>query len=141
MKCPICHGPLKGEAYCPNCGQAITYEGIKQTYSDITLVPSEVKKWNWGAFTFNIFWGIGNKTYLPLLCFIPYFNLIWIFVCGFKGNEWAWKSGKFNNVEDFLAVQETWNRAGFVSFIIALIACGVSILLFFLSFLTSAFFS
>ena len=43
MKCPICHGPLKGEAYCPNCGQAITYEGIKQTYSDITLVPSEVK--------------------------------------------------------------------------------------------------
>lgn len=141
MKCPICHGPLKGEAYCPNCGQAITYEGIKQTYSDITLVPSEVKKWNWGAFTFNIFWGIGNKTYLPLLCFIPYFNLIWIFVCGFKGNEWAWKSGKFNNVEDFLAVQETWNRAGFVSFIITLIACGVSILLFFLSFLTSAFFS
>ena len=36
MKCPICHGPLKGEAYCPNCGQAITYEGIKQTYSDIS---------------------------------------------------------------------------------------------------------
>lgn len=123
MKCPICHGPLKGEAYCPNCGQAITYEGIKQTYSDITLVPSEVKKWNWGAFTFNIFWGIGNKTYLPLLCFIPYFNLIWIFVCGFKGNEWAWKSGNYsvNDIEKFLMIQNTWNRGGLAKFIIGLI--------------------
>ena len=112
-----------------------------QTAYTTSSVPPEIKKWNWGAFTFNLFWGIGNYNYLPLLCLIPFFNFIWVFVCGAKGNEWAWKSGKFNNVEDFLAVQETWNRAGFVSFIITLIACGVSILLFFLSFLTSAFFS
>ena len=30
-------------------------------------VPQEVKGWNWGAFMFNVMWGIGNKTYLPLL--------------------------------------------------------------------------
>ncbi|MGL5898500.1 MAG: ribonuclease G, partial [Lactobacillaceae bacterium] len=36
-----------------------------------TIVPAEVKGWNWGAFMYNIFWGIGNKTYLPLLCLIP----------------------------------------------------------------------
>ncbi|MBC8580583.1 ribonuclease G [Lachnospiraceae bacterium NSJ-12] len=89
----------------------------------MTLVPSEVKKWNWGAFTFNIFWGIGNKTYLPLLCLIPYFNLIWIFVCGFKGNEWAWKSGNYsvNDIEKFLMIQNTWNRGGLAKFIIGLI--------------------
>lgn len=50
-------------------------------------VPEEIKKWNWGAFSLNILWGIGNKTYLPLLCLIPFFNLVWIFVCGIKGNE------------------------------------------------------
>lgn len=111
-----------------------------QTAYTTSSVPPEIKKWNWGAFTFSLFWGIGNYNYLPLLCLIPFFNFIWVFVCGAKGNEWAWKTGKFNNVEDFLAVQETWNRAGFVSFIITLIACGVSILLFFLSFLTSTFF-
>lgn len=52
-------------------------------------VPNEIKGWNWGAFMFNFIWGIGNKTYLPLLCLIPIFNIFWIFVVGFKGNTWA----------------------------------------------------
>ena len=56
--------------------------GINQ-YSS-SEVPSEIKKWNWGAFMMNIMWGIGNKSYLTLLCLIPLFNIIWIFVCGAK---------------------------------------------------------
>ncbi|MFT9470076.1 ribonuclease G [Leuconostoc pseudomesenteroides] len=84
-------------------------------------VPAEVKGWNWGAFMYNIFWGIGNKTYLPLLCLIPVFNFVWIFVCGFKGNEWAWQKGDYQDVETFKAVQATWNRAGIVQFIIAIV--------------------
>lgn len=83
-----------------------------------THVPEEVKGWNWGAFIFNVLWGIGNKTYLPLLCLIPIFNLIWMFVCGFKGNEWAWQDGDYKDIETFKAVQATWNRAGLVYFII-----------------------
>lgn len=94
------------------------------------MVPYEIKKWNWGAFMFNMVWGIGNYNYLPLLCLIPVFNVIWVFVCGAKGNEWAWKSGKFNNVEDFLATQETWNRAGLVFFIINLVIVVIYILFF-----------
>ncbi len=84
--------------------------------------PNEVKGWNWGAFMFNIVWGIGNKTYLPLLCLIPLFNIVWIFVCGFKGNEWAWQSGNFlhEDIDTFKAIQKTWNRAGFVWFIVAI---------------------
>ena len=84
-----------------------------------TNVPAEVKGWNWGAFMYNIFWGIGNKTYLPLLMLIPIFNIIWIFVVGFKGNEWAWQKGEYKDVETFKAVQATWNRAGLVQFIIS----------------------
>jgi len=85
-----------------------------------TIVPAEVKGWNWGAFMYNIFWGIGNKTYLPLLCLIPGFNFIWMFVCDFKGNEWAWQKGDYKDVETFKAVQATWNRAGIVQFIIGI---------------------
>ncbi|MCT8388727.1 ribonuclease G [Leuconostoc holzapfelii] len=85
------------------------------------VVPEEIRGWNWGAFIYNIFWGIGNKTYLPLLCLIPVFNLFWIFVCGFKGNEWAWQKGDYQDVATFKAVQATWNRAGLVQFIIAVI--------------------
>ncbi|MGX7245796.1 ribonuclease G [Enterococcus quebecensis] len=84
------------------------------------VVPSEVKGWNWGAFMFNIMWGIGNKSYLPLLCLIPLFNFVWIFVCGFKGNEWAWQKGEYKDVETFKAVQATWNRAGLVWFILTI---------------------
>lgn len=83
-------------------------------------VPEEIKKWNWGAFTFNIFWGIGNKTYLPLLCLIPFFNIVWIFICGAKGNEWAWRDGDYTDVETFNKVQSTWNRAGLAQFILGI---------------------
>ena len=70
--------------------------------------PEELKKWNWGAFSLNIIWGIGNRTYLPLLCLIPFFNLIWIFICGAKGNQWAWQDGDYKDVETFKKVQATW---------------------------------
>ncbi|CAI3639112.1 ribonuclease G [Clostridium neonatale] len=79
--------------------------GINQ-YSS-SEVPSEIKKWNWGAFMMNIMWGIGNKSYLTLLCLIPLFNIIWIFVCGAKGNEWAWKNGNYSSPEEFFLVQNT----------------------------------
>lgn len=92
-----------------------------KTPYQVGVVPTEIKKWNWGAFFFNFIWGIGNYSYLPLLCLIPLFNIVWIFVCGAKGNEWAWKSGKFDNVEDFLATQATWNRAGFIAFIVGMV--------------------
>lgn len=84
-------------------------------------VPEEIKGWNWGAFMYNIFWGVGNKTYLPLLCLIPLFNIIWVFVCGIKGNEWAWKKGDYKDTETFLAVQKTWNRAGVFQFVVAIL--------------------
>lgn len=83
--------------------------------------PKEIKGWNWGAFMFNMFWGIGHKSYLPLLCFIPIFNIVWIFVCGFKGNEWAWQNGDYKDAESFLENQKTWNRAGLAAFIFSIL--------------------
>lgn len=94
-------------------------ENSRQVYEG--ACPKEVKKWNWGAFMFNIMWGIGNKSYLPLLCLIPVFNIVWIFVCGAKGNEWAWKKGEYSNVDEFRKVQATWNRAGLASFILMVV--------------------
>lgn len=85
------------------------------------MVPKEIKGWNWGAFIYNIFWGIGNKTYLPLLCLIPIFNIFWIFIVGFKGNTWAWQKGNYKDIETFKAVQATWNRAGLVQFIVSIV--------------------
>lgn len=86
-------------------------------------------KFNWGAFTMSIFWGIGNECYLSLLTLIPIFGFIWQFVCGFKGNEWAWEKGGFRDMEEFSKIQGTWNKAGFVMVIVWVIAL-IGILLF-----------
>ncbi|WP_420869542.1 ribonuclease G [Companilactobacillus crustorum] len=76
---------------------------------------------NWRHIDKTIIWGIGNKTYLPLLCLIPIFNIFWIFVVGFKGNTWAWQKGNYKDIETFKAVQATWNRAGLVQFIVSIV--------------------
>ncbi len=89
--------------------------------------PDCLGKWNWGAFSFNFMWGLGNETKLPLLVLIPIFNIVWIFVCGAKGNEWAWNSGKFPSADAFDKAQETWNRGGMLQFIIGLIGVVVNI--------------
>jgi hypothetical protein len=114
------------QQYNPNPAPMPQQYGQPNPYQ---TVPPEIRKWNWGAFSFNVWWGIGNKAYLTLLCLIPCFNLIWYFVCGAKGNEWAWKSGEFKDVEQFMAAQRTWNRAGLVCFIINI--AGVALVLIF----------
>ena len=99
--------------------------------------PQEIKGWNWGAFVFNWIWGIGNKTYLPLISLIPIVGLVWRFIVGFKGNEWAWQKGDYDNVETFKKVQATWNRAGIVAFIVAIIGIVLYVVALYIFFTTA----
>lgn len=93
-------------------------------------VPKEIKGWNWGAFIFHIYWGIGNKTYLPLLTLIPIFGIFWIFVVGIKGNEWAWRDGHYTDVAAFKELQATWNRAGIVCLLVTIFVMTIISLMF-----------
>ena len=76
------------------------------------------KGWNWGAFFLNWIWGIGNKTYIALLMFIPFVNIVMLFMLGAKGNEWAWKNREWESVEQFKKVQKAWAVWGFILFLI-----------------------
>jgi hypothetical protein len=104
-----------------------------QPVVDSQEVPYEVSGWNWGAFALTIYWGIGNKVYLSLLRFIPIFGIIWAFVCGAKGNEWAWKKGGYgpNDMEAFKKTQKTWGRAGLFAFIFFVISYVLLIIIYF----------
>lgn len=84
--------------------------------------------WSWGAFMYNIAWGVGNKAYLTFLVLIPVFNIIWIFVCGACGKRWAWNSGMFATAEEFNVAQRTWDRAGLFAFIAAIVILAIYLL-------------
>ncbi len=102
-------------------------------------MPQELKKWNWGAFSLNIWWGIGHRSYLTFLCLLPILNLIWPFVCGAKGNEWAWQNGNYIDIHHFNAVMEPWNRAGKIMFIFSVCFFCLYFLFILLFLLLSAF--
>jgi hypothetical protein len=76
------------------------------------VVPPEIRRWNWGAFLLNWIWGIGNETYIALLCFVPLVNLVMPFVLGAKGSEWAWRNKRWNDVAHFKQVQRIWAIVG-----------------------------
>lgn len=75
-------------------------------------IPHNIKQWNWGAFWLTWIWGFGNRSFKTLWALIPYFGFIWMFVCGVKGNEWAWKNKQWSNVEDFNNTQRKWAITG-----------------------------
>ncbi|MEZ5758846.1 MAG: cytochrome c oxidase assembly factor Coa1 family protein [Emcibacteraceae bacterium] len=83
-----------------------------------SILPPELKDWNWGAFCLNWVWGIGNSTYIALLMFIPFVNLIMIFILGAKGNEWAWQNRTWRDFEHFKTVQKKWRNAALIIFVV-----------------------
>ncbi|WP_290621098.1 MULTISPECIES: cytochrome c oxidase assembly factor Coa1 family protein [unclassified Arsukibacterium] len=85
-----------------------------------SVVPEEIKGWNWGAFLLNWIWGIGNSTFIALLMLVPLVNLVMIFVLGAKGNEWAWRNRTWRDVAHFKSTQRKWRNAGFVLIFIIL---------------------
>ena len=92
-----------------------------------SVIPDEIRGWNWGAFLLNWIWGLGNATYIALLMFVPLVNLVMPFVLGIKGNTWAWQNRKWQSVEAFKREQRTWSwiaialYVGGIAFITALI--------------------
>lgn len=75
-------------------------------------VPEGVKGWSWGAFLLGGFWAIGNRTWIGLLCFVPFIGFIFAIILGIKGREWAWKNKKWQDLDHFNRVQREWSRLG-----------------------------
>lgn len=138
-KCPFCAENIpQNTNYCNICESNL--ENIKSnnippsiefstenTPKNPDISKTDLKKWNWGAFWLTWVWGIGNKSWLTFWAFIPYFNIIWMFVCGFKGNEWAWKNKNWTSIEEFNQVQKKWAT---VSNILVLLLFLISLILF-----------
>jgi len=78
----------------------------------LAVVPREIKGWNWGAYLLGVIWGVGNNVWWSFLLLIPYLDIVWVFVMGVKGSEWAWRSKRWDSVEHFKRTQKKWRNWG-----------------------------
>ncbi len=75
------------------------------------------KEFNWGAFFGTWLWGLYNKSFVPLLYLLVFvlpcepWRFAFLLYCGLKGNEWAYKNKKWDDVSEFNKSQE--NQAVF----------------------------
>jgi serine/threonine protein kinase len=83
-------------------------------FNSLVPIPEEIKGWNWGAFLLAPLWPLTNRVWLGLLAWVPVLGF-WIAIAlGVKGNEWAWKSRKWESIEQFQVHQRRWASAGIV---------------------------
>ena len=82
-----------------------------------SVVPPEIRGWNWGAFFLPWIWGIGNNAFVGLLALVPCVGFFARFLMGAKGSEWSWQKRKWNSLADFQNAQKTWAIVGAIIFI------------------------
>ncbi len=93
------------------------------------VVPDEVRGWSWGAFLLNWIWGLFNRTWIALAVLLPVIGFVVWIILGLKGNEWAWRNKRWDDVEHFKRVQRKWAIAGLVVLLLPVVAIGVAVLL------------
>ena len=130
MFCSKCNAEIKSSGmFCHTCGARIIQpkqppriEDVNTSgMSDMGKLPEDLNDPNWGAFFLSVWWSIFNRTYIGLLCLIPFFGFIMSIILLIKGNEWAWRNRRFESKEEFKLVQAQWAFWGVVSAIISII--------------------
>lgn len=83
-------------------------------FNSSIAVPAEIKGWNWGAFLLAPLWLFSNRVWLGLLAWVPLVGFWMAIALGVKGNEWAWKSRRWQSIEQFKIHQQRWAIAGVI---------------------------
>lgn len=125
--CVRCGSTLTGDGkFCASCGADVSGDAVENTSGRgaLSVVPPEIKKWNWGALLLHWIWGLGNKVYIMLFAIIPYVGLIMAIIGGAKGSEWAWRYKRWDNVDHFKRVQKKWAAWG-IGIWVAIIVLGI----------------
>jgi len=119
-------------AYQPNPYGANPYASTpypRNMHGGFDDVPAQCRGgFNFGAFVFTWIWGVVHRQWWTLLIFIvwiiPCGSIAFAIYCGVKGNEFAWKSGRFSTPEECMRTQRTWGIVGAVIFVLAILFYG-----------------
>lgn len=104
---------LESEALLPQAS-IINNSGQGNLFNTTVAVPAEIQGWNWGAFLLSPFWLVSNRVWIGVLAWVPIAGFLMAIALGVKGNEWAWKSRKWQSIEQFQAHQRKWAIAGII---------------------------
>jgi hypothetical protein len=111
----------------PVSTRAVHGESVNDSGSPNAVLPDELKGWNWGAFLLGPVWGLFNRVWFALvlaviwiLPFLPQWTaaplvfggLALIVYLGLKGNELAWRARRWDSVDQFRRVQQSWATWG-----------------------------
>ena len=88
---------------------------------EASVVPEEIKGWNWGAAGLTWIWGVYHGVWISLLILIPLVNIIILIILGLKGSEWAWKKQQCESVEKFVISQNKWKPWGILFFVLGIL--------------------
>jgi hypothetical protein len=121
--CKVCCNRvwLTENGFCPNGHPpaSITITNIYSVDPNKTsgqgissVLPDELRGWNWGAFLLYFWWGLLHNTYIVLLGLLPYVGFVLMFYLGAKGNELAWRNKKWESIEAFKKSQRNWAIVG-----------------------------
>ena len=125
--CPECKVSLDNQVYCNPCLEAQLKTGAWPGHTSpagpgytpglgsLSVLPPELRGWNWGAFLLTWIWGIGNNVWIALIALgglIPYvgwiISIVMAIILGARGNQWAWQKKKWDSTEHFRKTQRTW---------------------------------
>jgi hypothetical protein len=125
--CPECKVNIDNQVYCNPCMETKLRTGSWPGHTSppapdytsglgaLSMLPAELKGWNWGAFLLTWIWGIGHNVWIALVALgglIPYvgwvISIVMAIVLGVRGNEWAWQNKKWDSIEQFRKTQRTW---------------------------------
>ena len=112
------------------------HQGLANTsgQGSTSVVPDEIKGWNWGAFFLPGCWCLSNQVWVGLLAWpgLLLCGLGWLvmgIVLGASGNEWAWRSRPWRTVDTFKSHQRGWTIGGLITaglFTLLVIAAALS---------------
>lgn len=102
---------------------------IPRTAEEKEIYKKYNNGWNEGAFWWGVIWGFAHKAWKPSLILLPIVLLIpknaGTGIAGgyfaFYGNKYAWKSKKWDSMEQFLKSQRKWAISGRILVVVTII--------------------
>ena len=147
IECRECGRQVSTEATaCPHCGCQRPTErpapgsndsdGNAAPPSPVAQLPSgndptalaELRGWNWGAYGLSWIWALAHRlTLLGLITLLGWLlggvvGIAFAVYLGAKGNELAWRSRPFRDLDGFREVQRPWAVWGHLVFVVQVVA-------------------